>query len=488
MFLKRRQESISEKMLTKYKYLLLLLALFFISILIRWDVLQNQPLGKIFYNSEYKYNTAAEVAIHNLFAFKTYEKYAIKDHAFASVVGHGGGIENKNTKDKDFDFYASFSPFFFYVPYLIAKIINIVPGVRFLQVFSLFIHLACIILVYLLITELLKEDKNNKLIALIGASVYTFSTNTLHFHMNVYWAHQLLQPVYILTLYLLVKHNYKLKNILLFVLCFFMSYIVWTGFFINISIGLFYLFSYLRKRDKDYIKSLLAVVGASLLSLLAIVIHFVLIANFGDYINLIMERVHARSGIANNYVVCRQYGMLMCNFFGHVYIFLRSLFVDYGFYLLSIFVLITLIIKTGGIKVLKDIFKEFKSYNYGILLISLFPLLESLILLEHDIFYSFGRLKFIIPIILIISLLSSYLLSQRKQIQSTKLFLILLFIVAHSIHVHFYQDIHGNNVLFNDALGNNHYTYELYWDPGNFGQLEDELKYFWNKKQTSESA
>ena len=47
--------------------------------------------------------------------------------------------------------------------------------------------------------------------AVIGAAMYALSTGTLWYHMNVYWAHELLVPVFLVALVVFVRRQGRLR-------------------------------------------------------------------------------------------------------------------------------------------------------------------------------------------------------------------------------------------------------------------------------------
>jgi hypothetical protein len=70
--------------------------------------------------------------------------------------------------------------------------------------------------------------------------------------------------------------------------------------------------------------------------------------------------------------------------------FVNALILDYGGFLLIALVL--------------AVRRKLTGFQWGVAAVAAFPLLESFLLLEHDTIYGFGRLKWLLPAILIASM------------------------------------------------------------------------------------
>jgi hypothetical protein len=82
------------------------------------------------------------------------------------------------------------------------------------------------------------------------------------------------------------------------------------------------------------------------------------------------------------------------------------------------------------------------SSRWTLITITLFPLLESILLLEHDTVYTFGRLKYFIPLILILALGSYEFLKDAKNKQRSIATLAGLFTIAAIIHIFLFLAIY----------------------------------------------
>src|SRR3982751_4378493 len=174
----------------KHWPLLLLIFLFGVSVLVRMGSFSMDPIKEQGYSYFQHFNNT-EVWIHDEFVATIYDTQPISKHLFASYVGGGEDFLPSKTMPGS-TIYTSFPPTQFVVLFGALKILG---GISFLnmQLFSLAIHLLCVLLLYYLALLLTR----NKLVSVLGALVYIFSTGTLWFHMNVYWAHQLLMPVFL---------------------------------------------------------------------------------------------------------------------------------------------------------------------------------------------------------------------------------------------------------------------------------------------------
>jgi hypothetical protein len=107
----------------------------------------------------------------------------------------------------------------------------------------------------------------------------------------------------------------------------------------------------------------------------------------------------------------------------------NDLVLDYGAYILLAYSM-----ALGYLSRLKP------SFAWEVIFVSAFPLLESLPLLEHDTVYGFGRLKWLLPCVLILALMSYEFLNGKKL--RTFLF-VSLFALADLAHILIYLNIYS---------------------------------------------
>lgn len=399
-----------------------LLFLFVLSLFVRADVFRFAPLGLPVYSTPYQRQENTEVFNHVLYVMTVYRDNPVSQHFFAPYIGSSPNFIQSRF-NADLFVYPSFSPILFIVPYLFLTITHIGLSYMGLQIFSLFIHLICIFLVYYLVMAFLPKNKYNMLIGLLSASVYAFATNTLQSHMDVWWAHQLLQPFYLGAMLLFVRRNGLLKWWESLIIGFVLSLITWTGLIVSLCLAVYYFIQYRKHKDRAYLNNMFALLGGMAAAVLFIAsqVLFVTGTSFGNYVGKIFGRVQARSAGADTTASVLQ-----------IFIrFVLGTLQDAGAYLAI------------ALGFLIAFWKKWRrTFRWTVIAITLFPLLESIPLLEHDTIYSFGRLKLFIPLILILALGSYEFLQRIKNKRLGVVVLSALFVIAALIHVFLFLDIY----------------------------------------------
>lgn len=399
----------------------LIFAFFLVSLLVRIPSASSELLGKYSESKAYNRPLNTDVFIHTNLVFSIYTSNPVRTHLFASYIGADSQFIT-SARNENLTLYTSFPPALFAIPYIILSVLHVEAGTQNLQLFNLLIQLVCSVLIFLVIKRILFNQKHADMIACISSSAYIFSTGTLLNHMNVWWAHQLLQPFLIGSCLLFVTQGNKFKAYQTYFLGVILTAISWTGAVVSVGIALLHLWRYIIHRDRmDIPKIALPVVGiaTSVVALYA-QIWLATKVDVATWVNKIAHRANARSGADH------ELSDLLLQFF-------QGIITDYGAYLVILAGLVSLAnhhrIKVGVL------LQKYKA----VLAISIFPIFESLLLLEHDSVYTFGRLKFLLPIILITAVLGSELI-QRRILRIRTLSLALG--VAAAIHVFLYLDIY----------------------------------------------
>jgi hypothetical protein len=436
---------------TKYKSLLtslaLILGLFLVSVVIRLDQLQNQPQGQGFYNSDYSVWTNTDVNYHVLSTLKIYDDYPSGQHYFVSYIptyGRYDSLANSyatNRIHKELVVYPSFSPAVFIAPYLAFKVLDLKFSYTNLQLFSLAVHLLTIILVFFVVRAFVNKKYSRNLIAILAASIYIFSTSTLNDHMNVWWAHQMMQPIYLLILLRLIQTKGRMRPWELFLHSLILILVNWTGLFVMMGIASYYAVRLFKKRDKSNLYPVVAICTGGILAITLIVAHVLFAADIDliTYLDKIITRVDSRSASVD-YVPLAS--LILNN--------INNIIIDFGAYLIGALLLLFTLYKKRYFS------KSDDSFRWVVIGITLVPILESTLLIEHDTVYGFGRLKFLIPLILTAALLVSILIqnTQSKR-RITMASMVTMFTIGAIIHTFLYLDIYGNG--FNNQDNYRHY-------------------------------
>lgn len=359
---------------------LAILALFTISVLLRLPSFGIDPVADQGWTQYQRWNNT-EVWLHQAFVMDVYNSRGPSDHKFAGYIGAGDDRFLPDPKHPELAIYASFPPTHFAVLYIALKAMGLGLTFTAMQIFSLALHALCVALVSYLAYRLTQ----NKAMAVAAAAMYTFSTGTLWYHMNVYWAHELFMPVFLVALVLFVRRGGRLPWWQASLLGAAMTLVTWTGVIAAAGFAMQGAWKYYRTKDRAYLGNLFMVAGV--LAALALVVAQVLLVSGttpSEYLNSVTARVGARSAGAS--------GMDMPVL---AWRFVNNLLLDYGG-----FILIALVAAAR---------RQLAGFEWEVAFVAAFPLLESFLLLEHDSTYGFGRLKWLVPVILVACMAGSRL-------------------------------------------------------------------------------
>ncbi|NUM35584.1 MAG: hypothetical protein HUU50_13640 [Candidatus Brocadiae bacterium] len=316
-----------------------------------------------------------DTKIHVLFNIDIYQKYSIEEHKFLCYHGGGGPFIQIKIRDTVYDLYTSFNPPLFLIPYFL--------GVRDendLKCFNLSLHFLSAVLIYFLISTLLGKKSISPILCTV---LYIFNFNMLHYCYEAYWGHQLAQPFFLALLYLVARKGDEAKIFPCCILSFFACWIAWTGYLFTFGIFIFFI------RFKK-IKKAFAVAVSAIIAILLPILHFGLVITLPEYIQSLLNRANVRGGS------------------GFFFFLLNDIFIEYS---LLIF---TLLATSFFLKNRKSILVSFRQ-KIAIFLIASVPLLELFFLANHDWYYGFGRIKIIIPFLLLASLFLDALYEEKPK-------------------------------------------------------------------------
>ena len=358
--------------------LLLLSILFSISIFVRWPHL-NRPLS-----ANYEWVTAHTLVtlqiwnVEGIFAHRFNPIYTFpnaNDHhikcPISGVSDHAGNY-----------YYVSYPPFAFILPHVTFQTLGIYPTVPAIQTFNLALHLLCCILLFLILIHLTSSSESKTTWpALVGASIYMFSPLNLWHHANVYFADILVQLLFILDIYLLLRifsapsKNLKSSLAAIFVALFLTMYTEWLGFLLAFVVFL-YALAQLKKHPAAKPLAITCIL-CTLTVIALILIQYSSISGFDDFIDIAKNRYLERSGQSgrNQFYNLDSYAYL-----GNLY--LRNYF--------PIMVIIAILL------VLQFSLKTKLTYDrlgFVTLIALLPPLLHHLILLEFTLVHDLALVK-----------------------------------------------------------------------------------------------
>ncbi len=276
---------------------LILLLVFLVSVGIRIPNI-DRPLS-----TNYEWVTA-----HTLVTLQIWFDEGITTHRFSPIYtfsnpnDHYIGCPPSGISDSEGNhYYVSYPPFSFILPFLFFKTLNVYPTALALQIFNLFFHFLCSLMVYALICRLLDRRIGNRLFApaFVAFCVYTFSASALWHHSNVYFADILVQ-FFFATSTLLLINIYKEKQpakqswLLLGGSIFLMTYTEWIGVFFSAVAVIICFFS--RKKHRPALSAMLVIMACSGLAVLLTLIQYLSINGLEAFIELAQNRFSERSG------------------------------------------------------------------------------------------------------------------------------------------------------------------------------------------------
>lgn len=344
-----------------------------------------------------------EASYHTLLTVKALNENTSSDHFWLPSVTLGGDVNHhiswgatKPTPSGSYIYTSFYTPAFllaasfFNVSGLDLNLIN-------LSYFNFFIGFvtSLFILTLFLKTKKIKTVNDAVLIALPAIIVTMFSAEALLSTGVIYWAQTVYNSIFaasLLTLYIFLgKGNASSQGSgLILFFCFLGPLFEWTGFIYNIGLVLIF---YFYIKDKKLAKYILFI---SFLSGLFLVLHYVIALGVENTIIGFISRFSART-IINSNISSLPYGYIK----------------SYGLFLVLFALLLFSFIKHE---------RNNKIY-VSIVLASLFPLIENIIMYQHASQFSFDRLKLILPISI---LLFFYLCRVKIQHRCIMAFLVLV--------------------------------------------------------------
>jgi hypothetical protein len=379
--------------------------LFIISLCVTGNNLFHEPHA-VHWDVKYERFLNTEVLLHSLHVLNVYEKCPIERHLFLPYHGDG--------------FYPSFYSTLFVVPYLVLQLFQapmhlssllvFIAGLKLLTTYLVF-YCAERIAQHCIVNPPLSNTWHHRSLTCIVASLTTaaflFNTNVLETYTNVYWAHQLGWMVTLAWALCLLN----LKNIIapwkqwcIFLIpasVLMLTY--WSGLATNVIVILgLWLIPLVRSRkilnEVSFLKTrpmqaTVAIILATIISLSWIVTHFLMKVSWSRLINALQDRAIARS-FAPPYASTPEL----------IRLFKHALTVDMGYLAYATAAIVFVV-------VFYALFNQRSREEWGIsrvwflvFVLLCLPCLESAVLLEHDFTYNFGRLKWLMPLLFVLTI------------------------------------------------------------------------------------
>jgi len=284
------------------RVLLVLTALFLLSVVVRWPLL-NRPLGS---HQEWLTSTV----LRTMQIWET--EGAWKSYKFLPIVTYPGlanyHIDNQGGVPDPLgrQYYLSYPPLAYIAPYVVLRTLGIRVDVLPLQIFSLILHYACGLLVYLIVAMLMRHQGSRyaRMCGVIAAAIYIFSPATLWFHSNIYMSDMFVQPLFILGVYLYLKIQLSKTIpvallITLGAVVLLMIYTEWLGAFFAFAV---FLHGVYRWRTPAMRWMMVTVLVASILAVLLILLHYSQVDGLSAFLHYSKSKFLERSALSDKLV------------------------------------------------------------------------------------------------------------------------------------------------------------------------------------------
>lgn len=413
----------------KYFYLIIMV-IFLISIFIRLERFDSQNnIGNL--DASYHVLSTVKamidnpVSTHKLLPILTYGNIQDKGIPWGATVPD----ENGNY------YYTSFPTLGFIVPYLYFEITSFPLTLKGLMIFNFIIHLVAALLLcrwlQIVLNTINISERVRSAIIVIGAATYLLSYEALFSHGIVYWSHSLFQVIWLLQLIFLTKFLYvdtdkKWNVVWLLIVCLLAPLTEWTGYLTSASIAIF-LFT-----KPGYRKFSLVIVATTFLAGLLFIGQFLFVISPNYLFHSLKSRFLGRSSVNDEYNGIDSLGPEL----------LHGYWESYGILLLIPFALALLLLIMKLAKHRMNF--SLPPFVGGMLFILCVPILENILMLQHAVEYNFDRLKTLIPIVFMISVLIPVF---NKRIRET---IMIIWVVAIIINVWAFYKVERESIYFNN--------------------------------------
>lgn len=335
----------------------------FLSVLLRFPKTEE----KVYYSQDASY--------HVLLTAWAYDETPVSVHRFLPIVTLGDSQDKYipwgDTLCDELGnyYYTSFSAAGFFFPYAFFKLFRLPFTLNSLYLFNSLLYLLCTFLVFWLFKLLFSENRYRLYLGLFAAALYAFQTETLHSQGAVYWSQSLFQAFFLLQAICFIKE----KNAGFFLLSLFTPYLEWTGFVANAGFSLVFLFQ--KKWKSFFLTGFLTVAALGLF-----ILHYALVLPFSDILAALYHRFFSRS-------ITSAVGWSA---------FIKGYLCSYGLLFAAAGLLLLIVLVRGKSRQrLPSLLRRQKF----IWLMLLFPVLENLLMQQHVVFYTYDRLKAVLPLL-----------------------------------------------------------------------------------------
>nr|WP_217345079.1 hypothetical protein [Noviherbaspirillum sp. L7-7A]MBV0879298.1 hypothetical protein [Noviherbaspirillum sp. L7-7A] len=336
--------------------------------------------------------------------------------------------------------YTSFPPLGFIAPFVFFKILHLEPTIKGLIAFNCLLGLASAFLLYHLIVRLLLINGAKQAQAIfcsaIGVGCLIFSREGLASFGIVYWSHSLQQLFLIAQLIALLnvlgksidKTPLGVRIGFLSFISFLTAYTEWSGLIGNAIICLLIASRWLSLPSRARRILIIAIAGSTAAAIILIMTHLFLALGINEAFTSLLARFGDRNvrtaGASFSYLI-------------------QGYNVSYG--ALIPVVLAMLVWSSYFYPIQQKVDEQHRTTSSFIILAACAPLLENILLLQHSIEFSFDRLKFAVPLAIVVSSLLARMTMQGNRLLAT--IFVGLIIIAFSQN---FKTYYAHNLFYAD--------------------------------------
>ena len=269
-----------------------------LSVAIRWYAFQDPIQGSHVWLSTHTVITSQIWTTQGIAKHKFNPVYTFPSAPDRNMRSLASGISDQ----KGNYYYVSYPPFSFYLAYIFFTLLFLNPSIEGIYVLNIIIHSFTSILLYIVICKAYGKRILHATYtpALLAASLYLFSTQTLWCHIYMYFADSLVQMLWvaiILISFMIFRRghisNWKTLSIF-FIACFLLVYTEWLGLFACLVLFLYAAYQSIKK--PVYLRALFVIGTATIGALSLTIFQYSLIDGLDSFVQISLEKYFDRNG------------------------------------------------------------------------------------------------------------------------------------------------------------------------------------------------
>jgi hypothetical protein len=368
------------------RFLLPILLMFVASAAVRWSWRSDRIVANI--DASYHVLLTVDamnqtpVSVHRFLPIVTLGRALDRDVRFGDSVRGPGGIY----------YYTSFPPLGFVVPWAFFRVTGLAVNLDHLLLLNLGIHLAATLLLALLVAEAVaalgQDWQTHAGIVMLAAASYLFTFEALYSHGIVYWHHSLFQIVWLVQLVMAgrvfrcVESGTPIRRsdaVVLVATGALGPATEWTGYIATASIAGLCWWRAGRASHQAVRTIAIGMLLGAAVSGFAFVVHFASVIGLSPLLEALRSRARFRSTTHDSFAAL---GAGYVESFGALLLFVGAVVATYA----------------------AVVRRRPATWVIALLLATMLPLSENLLLAQHAATYHFDRLKALIPLVVMSAL------------------------------------------------------------------------------------